>query len=230
MKSFFPDLLNRTTAFHFLRARRSAFLLLAALAASVFLSGCSTVGYYNVTDFNTVVVDPGHGGNDAGASSRRRRRSVLQEKDLTLDVGRRVASKLRAAGFHTVLTRRDDRYITLDDRVDCSNAYRKSVFVSIHFNDAYRRRVHGVETYHNRRGTWQLAGRIQRYLASMPNGEDRGVKTARYRVLRKSKGPALLVECGFLSNPKEADRCANAAWREQVASRIAQAIIEQRQP
>lgn len=230
MKLIFPDTLGWVARFNCLRVRRSALLLLAALAFSIFLSGCQTVGYYNVTDFDTVVVDPGHGGGDAGASSHRRRGGVLLEKDLALDVGRRVASKLREAGFRTILTRRDDRFITLDDRVDCSNAYSKSVFVSIHFNDAYRRKVHGAETYHNRRGTWQLAARIQRSLANMPCGEDRGVKIARYRVLRKSKGPALLVECGFLSNPAEANRCANAAWREQVATRIAQAIIAQRKP
>jgi N-acetylmuramoyl-L-alanine amidase len=193
----------------------------------VWLGGCAT-GHYNVTDFDTVVVDPGHGGHDSGASTRIGR-SRLMEKDLALDVARRVNSKLRDAGFHAVLTRADDRFITLDDRVDCSNAYRKSVFVSIHFNDTLRRAVHGAETYHNRRGTWQLAERIERSLASMPGGEDRGVRTAHYRVLRKSEGPALLVECGYLSNPAEAAHCANAAWREQVATRIANAIIAQRQ-
>lgn len=212
-----------------LPAARSAGLGFAALAASLWLSGCAGVGYYNVTDFNTVVVDAGHGGHDSGAFTRGgRRQPRLLEKDLTLDVARRVGGKLRAAGFHVVMTRASDRFITLDDRVDCSNAYRKSVFVSIHFNDTRRRAVHGAETYHNRRGTWQLAERIQRALASMPAGEDRGVRTARYRVLRKSEGPALLVECGYLSNPDEARRCASAAWREAVATRIANAIIAQR--
>ena len=69
---------------------------------------------------------------------------------------------------------------------------------------------------------------MERYLAAMPGAEDRGVKTARYRVLRKSRGPALLVECGFISNPREANRCANPVWRDQVATRIARAIIAQR--
>lgn len=210
-----------------LRSVRAVLLLGLALGFSIFLTGCSTIGYYNVTDFDTVVVDPGHGGHDSGASTRGRRPPLL-EKDLTLDVGRRVAAKLRDAGFRAILTRRDDRFIPLDDRADCSNAYSKSVFVSIHFNDTSRRSVHGPETYHNRRGTWQLAARIERSLASMPYGEDRGVRTARYRVLRKSEGPALLVECGYLSNPAEANHCANAAWREEVATRIAQAIVAQR--
>jgi N-acetylmuramoyl-L-alanine amidase len=201
---------------------------LAALAAfcMLWMGGCATP-YYNITDFNTVVIDPGHGGRDTGAFTRRRRPQLL-EKNLTLDVGQRVAVKLREAGFRVILTRRSDRFITLDDRVDCSNQYSKSVFVAIHFNDSSRRGAHGPEVYHNRRGTWELAARIERYLSTMPGAEDRGVKTARYRVLRKSRGPALLVECGFLSNPREANRCANAVWRDQVATRIARAIIAQR--
>lgn len=185
------------------------------------------MSYYNVTDFDTVVIDAGHGGHDSGAFTRGRRARYL-EKDMTLDVARRLEPKLRAAGFRTVMTRRTDRFVTLDGRVAISNAQRDSVFVSIHFNDARRRAVHGAETYHNGRGTWQLAERIERSLASMPGGANRGVRTARYRVLRKSRGPALLVECGFLSNPVEAARCASPVYREQVATRLAQAIIAQR--
>jgi len=183
--------------------------------------------YYNVTDFDTVVIDAGHGGHDSGAFTRGRRTRAL-EKDLALDVAQRLEPKLRAAGFRTVMTRSDDRFIPLDTRVRISNAQRDSVFVSIHFNDTRRTCIHGSETYHNRRGTWQLAARIERSLASMPGGANRGVKTANYRVLRKSRGPALLVECGFLSNPTEAARCNNPAWREQVADRLARAIIAQR--
>ena len=214
-----------------MRRWRSSLLLLAALAASAFLSGCASYRYYNITDFDTVVVDPGHGGHDNGATSvygKGRKRTLIREKDLTLDVGRRVAAHLRDAGFRVVLTRRDDRFITLDDRVDCSNNYRKSVFVSIHFNDSYRKGAHGVEVYHNRNGTWQLADRIEDNLAAMSGAERRGVKTARFRVLRKSRGPALLVECAFVSNPGDASHCLSAAWREETADRIARAIIAQR--
>jgi len=191
------------------------------------LGGCAVTPYYNITDFNTVVVDAGHGGRDSGASTRGSR-SRLLEKDLALDVSRRVAVKLRAAGFRTIMTRSDDRFIPLDERADISNAQSKSVFVAIHFNDTRRRSIHGAETYHNGRGTWQLAARIERYLAAMPCGANRGVHTANFRVLRKSRGPALLVECGFLSNPDEAARCANAVWRDRVADCIARGIIEQR--
>ncbi|XHR27734.1 MAG: N-acetylmuramoyl-L-alanine amidase [Chthoniobacteraceae bacterium] len=212
----------------FVKNRRwhSALLVLALVAVSGFLTGCASLRYYNVTDFDTVVVDPGHGGHDSGASSRGRPR--LLEKDVALDVGRRVGAKLRDAGFRVVMTRKDDTFIPLDQRAECSNTYRKSVFVSIHFNDSVRRGPHGAEVYHNRQGTWELAGRIEDFLSAMPGSERRGVKTARYRVLRKSEGPALLVECAFLSNPGDAKRAASAAWREEAASRIARAIILQR--
>ena len=193
----------------------------------VWLGGCATKTCYNVTDFDTVVIDAGHGGHDSGAFSRGRRSRVL-EKDVALDVARRLEGKLRAAGFHTVMTRRVDRFIPLDERARISNARRDSVFVAIHFNDTRRRTIHGAETYHNGRGTWQLAARVERSLASMPGGANRGVSMAHYRVLRKSNGPALLVECGYLSNSTEAAHCANPAWREQTATRLAQAIIEQR--
>jgi len=210
------------------RVWRTVFLTSLAATCMLWMGGCASF-QYNITDFDTVVVDPGHGGRDTGARSRARRGTPqLYEKDLALDVGRRVAVKLREAEFRVIVTRRDDRFITLDDRVDCSNSYRKSVFVAIHFNDSSRRSAHGPEVYHNRRGTWEMAARMERYLAAMPGSENRGVKTARYRVLRKSRGPALLVECGFLSNPSEAARCANPAWRDEVATRIARSIIAQR--
>ena len=197
------------------------------LACMVWLGGCASIHYYNVTNFNTVVIDAGHGGRDSGAYTKDRR-SRLLEKNLALDVARRLEGKLSDAGFHTVMTRSIDRFVSLDDRARISNAHRKSVFIAIHFNDARRRSVHGAEVYHNEKGTWRLAERIERALASMPGGANRGVKTAHYSVLRHSEGPALLVECGFLSNSSEAAHCASAAWREQTADRIAQAIIAQR--
>ena len=206
---------------------RCTWIAAVIAACLVWLSGCSTVPYYNVTDFDTVVIDPGHGGRDSGAFSRGRR-SQLLEKDLALDVARRLEGKLREAGFRTVMTRRTDRFIPLDERARQGNARRKSVFVAIHFNDTRRRSVHGAEVYHNGKGTWQLAARIERYLTAIPGGVNRGVKTACYRVLRKSNGPALLVECGYLSNSTEAAHCASAAWREQTADCIARAIIAQR--
>ena len=206
---------------------RRVFVAAFGLAAMVWLSGCATTRYYNVSDFNTVVIDAGHGGHDSGAFSRDRRSRVL-EKNLALDVARRLDVKLRTAGFRTVMTRDDDRFIPLDTRAAVSNAQHKSVFIAIHFNDARRSSVHGAETYHNGKGTWELAARIERYLAAMSGGANRGVKIANFRVLRKSDGPALLVECGYLSNATEVSHCADAVWRDKVADCVARAVIAQR--
>ena len=85
-----------------------------------------------------------------------------------------------------------------------------------------------METYHNGKGTEEMAQRIERAISACQAGENRGVRRANYRVLRKSNGPALLVECGYLSNSEECARCADPKWREQMASAIAQAIVEQR--
>jgi len=221
------------------------------LLTALWLGGCITEGTYpNVTHFSTVVIDPGHGGHDSGAVSRggtvvrtvqkrHGRRKVITsiipgvrvlEKDLALDVALRVSRKLRAAGLRTVMTRHDDTFIPLDDRADISNAHHDSIFVSIHFNDTRRREIHGMETYQNGRGTDELAHRIERAVAACPSGANRGVRHANYRVLRKSRGPAVLVECGYLSNAAEAAHCATPAFREQIAANLAQAILDQRRP
>lgn len=152
----------------------------------------------------------------------------ILEKDAALDVGLRLRGKLREAGLRTVMTRTDDTFIPLDDRADISNAQHNSIYVSIHFNDSSRRDIHGTETYQNGRGTDELAHCIERAVSSCPNGVYRFVKQARFRVLRKSRGPAVLVECGYLSNAAEAARIASPAFREQIASALARAIVEQR--
>ncbi len=90
-----------------------------------------------------VVLDPGHGGDDSGAIC-----GTVLEKDLTLDVARRAESLLRAAGFATVLTRENDRYVSLAERASLGNRTDHSLFVSIHFNDGKRASASGIETYY----------------------------------------------------------------------------------
>lgn len=180
----------------------------------------------DIRDFNRVVVDAGHGGHDSGAIPRGRLR--VAEKDLALDVAQRVERRLRADGFHTVMSRAGDRFVPLDDRVVLSNQRRKSLFVSIHFNDSRKRGIQGAEIYHNGVGTYGLTEKMARALRGVPGCRVRFVKTASYRVLRKSQGPAVLVECGYLSNPAELSRCMRADYREKLAAAIAQAIVEQR--
>ncbi len=199
-------------------------LLLAAAA----LTSCSTTETVNRKDssrtFTTVVVDAGHGGKDSGAT----RRYGPAEKVATLDVAQRLDRKLRAAQFRTVLTRSSDVFVPLDSRVAIGNRQDNSIFVSLHFNDSSRRGFRGIETYYTSPYARSLANRIQRKLSSLPGTPNRGVKYGNFRVIKNAVYPSVLVECGFLSNRTEAQRVGSAAYREILAGRIAEAILEER--
>jgi N-acetylmuramoyl-L-alanine amidase len=193
------------------------------------LAGCQT-GTTGVKDtsrtFRTVVIDAGHGGHDTGARSR----WGGLEKNATLDTALRLDPKLRAAGFNTVLTRRGDSFISLGERTAISNRQENSIFVSLHYNDAKVRRAYGVETYYRSKSSQKLAESIQAAMCRLPGVASRGVKTANYWVLRRNEYPAVLIEGGFFSNPREAARCAKPAYREAIAGAIADAIIAVRGP
>jgi N-acetylmuramoyl-L-alanine amidase len=173
--------------------------------------------------FTTVVLDPGHGGHDNGATRR-----GLMEKNLTLDVVRRLDGKLHDNGFRTVVTRRSDVFIPLDDRARISNRQENAIFVSIHFNDSTNRKANGFETYYHDSEARQIARNIESSLVKGCGFADRGVKTARFRVLVKNENPAVLVECGFLSNAKENATIAKPETRERIANAVLNGILRQR--
>jgi len=197
-------------------------------AACVFLASCGTVEQARVKDttrsFTTVVVDAGHGGKDNGAF----RRYGGAEKNATLDVATRLAAKLRESQFRVVMTRSSDVFIPLDDRAAISNRQKNAIFVSVHFNDSGRRGIRGFETYYHSSVARPLAYRIQEHLMTLPGAANRGVKTANFRVLRKAEYPAVLVECGFLSNRKEGAAARSASRRDDLADKIAEAIVDER--
>src|SRR6266568_6840723 len=174
--------------------------------------------------FRTVVVDAGHGGKDSGAY----RRYGPPEKLVTLDVAQRLNSKLSESQLKTVMTRSSDVFIPLDERVTIENSQKNAIFVSIHFNDSRRRGIHGFETYYHSGDSFDLANRIQGKLMTIPHSTNRGVHTANFRVLRLATCPSVLVECGFLSNRREGGEARDAEYRELLADRIAEAIVEER--
>jgi N-acetylmuramoyl-L-alanine amidase len=192
------------------------------------LASCSSVPQARVKDttrtFTTVVVDAGHGGKDNGAF----RRYGGAEKTATLDVATRLAQKLNESQFRTVLTRSSDVFIPLDERASISNRQTNAIFVSVHFNDSRRRGIRGFETYYRSPIARNLAYRIQQRLVTIPGSTNRGVKTANFRVLRKALYPAVLVECGFLSNRKEGAGALKASYRDELADKIAEAIVDER--
>jgi N-acetylmuramoyl-L-alanine amidase len=171
-----------------------------------------------------VVIDPGHGGSDRGGMPGQR----LPEKGFTLDTAKRLARVLRSGtGIKVVLTRADDTFVSLTERTNIANQYagRDAVFVSIHFNAGRREGAYGIETYYNNQRGYRLAAlvhpRVIRAMASI----DRGVRYRGYSVLRKNRLPAILVECGFLTNPAEAARISDFNSRERLARAIADAIV-----
>jgi N-acetylmuramoyl-L-alanine amidase len=174
--------------------------------------------------FSTVVVDAGHGGKDSGAY----RRYGPPEKMIALDVAQRLNSRLRESQLKTVMTRNSDVFIELNDRVAIENAQKNAIFVSIHFNDSRRRKIRGFETYYHSGASFDLANQIQAKLMTIPNSANGGVHTANFRVLRNAASPAVLVECGYLSNRSEGNKTRDWEYRELLADRIAEAIVEQR--
>src|SRR2546423_3470345 len=202
--------------------------LLLVASACILLSSCGTGPELRIKDttrtFTTVVVDAGHGGKDNGAF----RRFGGAEKNATLDVATRLAAKLRESQFRVVMTRSGDVFIPLDERAAISNRQKNAIFVAIHFNDSGRRGIRGFETYYHSPVARTLAYRIQQQLMTLSGAVNRGVKTANFRVLRKAAYPAVLVECGFLSNRREGAGARSASRRDDLADKIAEAIVDER--
>jgi N-acetylmuramoyl-L-alanine amidase len=201
---------------------------LVTIAFVASLAACTTVRPTAVKNtsktFNTVVVDAGHGGKDSGAY----RRYGPPEKIVALDVAQRLNQKLRESQLKTVMTRDSDVFIELNDRVAIENAQKNAIFVSIHFNDSRRRGVRGFETYYHSGASFDLANSIQAKLVTIPRSKNGGVHTANFRVLRLASCPAVLVECGYLSNRNDGSQARDSEYRELLADRIAEAIVEQR--
>jgi N-acetylmuramoyl-L-alanine amidase len=174
--------------------------------------------------FSTVVIDAGHGGFDRGGIPS----NIIPEKGVALDVALRLRTYLAEDGFRTVMTRSSDTFVTLGRRVAVANAQRRAIFVSIHFNSARRRGANGIETFYGSARAKKLASLIQRYAMKTTSGENRGIKKARYYVLRNSRIPAVLVECGFLTNPQDAKRASRSEYRDELARQIARAIVAYR--
>ena len=147
----------------------------------------------NINKKYTILIDPGHGGNDKGTIANDK---ITFEKDITLKVGALVAQKLTK---------------------------QKDVQVIISRNDAF-----GLETYYTKEkndGSYELAKQIQETITSYIDVRDRGVKPERFQVLLQSKMPAVLIECGFLSNDEEAKKLKDEAYQESLAEGIAQGIL-----
>ncbi|MDZ4286419.1 MAG: N-acetylmuramoyl-L-alanine amidase [Prosthecobacter sp.] len=171
--------------------------------------------------FDTVILDPGHGAHDRGAAI-----GYVYEKHLALDTARRVEELLRKEGLKVIMTRSRDVFIPLPSRAAAGNRSGNAIFVSIHYNYSRGGSGNGAETYYHFTSGYTLAAYIQAYLVQRTSMVNRGVKSANFHVIRNTtRNPAVLVECGFVSNPSERARMLTGEYRKRIAEGIAQGII-----
>jgi len=175
--------------------------------------------------FNTVVIDAGHGGKDPGTIWYHR-----VEKHLALDVAKRVETALRAKGIKTVMIRRTDTFVELDQRARLANKVPNSIFVSVHFNaDGKDFGKNGAEMhYYGSRGLFlgqRLDAAFDKYVKL---GCRKLVQRKRLVVLRETKAPAVLVECGYLTHRTNSWLCSLTSHRQAVANAIVAGILSSR--
>lgn len=191
--------------------------------------------------YRRILLDPGHGGGDTGG----RGPSGLLEKDLVLEITLQVAARLRGDGYEVRLTREDDRSLSLSQRVQIAADWPADLFVSIHLNSAANTAARGTETFilpaggHRStadQGSGPFAGAqpanrydgpnqvlafaLQRRLLERTGNVDRGIRRARFHVLREAMSPAVLVECAFLTHPEEERRLGDPDYLMQIAEAI----------
>ncbi len=202
---------------NFCRRRWSA----ASLLATLFICCNSTAAQTDRTSENvTVVIDAGHGGHDRGGIPGQ----SIAEKVMTLDVAQRLKNVLEASGYHVVMTRDSDVFVPLGTRVAIANSYRNAIFVCVHFNATNRMGASGIETYFYSRDSLPLASAIHHFVVGGAPSANRGVRRRGYYVLRKTNIPAVLVECGFLTNPTEGAYAQTASYRQKLAEEIAAGV------
>ncbi len=171
-----------------------------------------------------VVIDPGHGGPDPGAIGI----SGLQEKEIVMDISRQVAAALEQQGVQAVLTRTTNNVdVDLEPRVSLAERINATLFVSIHANSISLSRpdISGLETYYYQSGAG-LARSIHNSVLQGTGVQDRGVRTARFYVLRKTSMPSVLVEVGFVTGRDDASKLSTSAYRKQMADSIARGILQ----
>ena len=189
-----------------------------------------------------ITLDAGHGGSDRGAAGR-----ISKEKDITLKLTRRVADILRRCQYQVHLTRHSDVSLPLKSRTALQRSRQSDLFVSIHVNATTDKKVTGIETFcltpadapssHGKGefvknpsnrfdiNNFALACCVQRSLLKRTGALDRGVKRARFAVLRDISAPGVLVEIGFISNLQEERRLNDPVYVEKIARGIAEGII-----
>lgn len=168
-----------------------------------------------------VVLDAGHGGSDPGAQ-----RASIQEKELTLSITEKLRSVLLSKGIKVEMTRSDDTFVSLEDRVKLTNASKPNAFVSVHINSLETSsNIQGIETYYQTEQSRSLADLIHQSLVGGLQVPDRSVRKARFYVINHTEVPAILAEVGYITNKDERDKLISADYQNQIAEAIARGVI-----
>ena len=166
-----------------------------------------------------VVIDAGHGGTDVGATG-----GGIYEKDITLDVSKRVEAILKQRGYQVKMTRPDDKFVSLQDRVTINEGYSPDIFVSIHVNSSVRPEITGVETHYYHQYSMSLAQTVHSAFASAVQSPNRGLFKSKFYVINHTTCPAILVEIGFISNANERAQLVSEKRKQATAKSIADGI------
>ncbi|MCR5261789.1 MAG: N-acetylmuramoyl-L-alanine amidase [Candidatus Gastranaerophilales bacterium] len=167
-----------------------------------------------------IVLDPGHGGTDPGAM-----RESVMEKHIVLEIAKLVEQKLKNQGATVYMSRSNDTFVSLSDRVVFSNNRKPDVFVSIHINASENSSVHGIETHYYKDDSIDLAKHLHKSIIQKINDKDRGIIKSRFYVIRNTDAPSVLLELGFISNEQERELMQTKERQEALADAITEGLI-----
>lgn len=168
-----------------------------------------------------IVIDPGHGGSDCGAT-----RNGIYEKNITLDISKRVETLLKNKGYVVKMTRNSDDTVSLQDRVEISEEFAPDIFVSIHVNSSNSETPQGLETHYYKDNSLKLAKTVHASLLNNVNANNRGLFRSKFYVINHTTAPAVLVEIGFISNPSERAQLVSESRKQATAKAIAEGIYD----
>ena len=166
-----------------------------------------------------VILDPGHGGSDHGAI-----RGDISEKNITLDVSKRVRELLEKKGYEVFMTRETDETLSLQERVEISENLVPDMFVSIHVNSSNSDTPNGLETHYYKDNSLLLAKTLHASMLNHIQANNRGLFKSKFYVINHTTAPAILLEIGFMSNPIERVQLITDFRKQATAKAIAEGI------
>lgn len=217
----------------------------SALAIVIFILTNYSLVYGEPSEFvevwqqqKTILIDPGHGGMDGGASSK----TGLLEKDINLKIAMKTKEFLEREGYKVIMTREEDKWLCteggtirkrkledLESRYKIKKESGCDMFISIHLNAFSQTKYYGAQVWYGDNESSKIMGRLlqKSFRDNLDNNNDRVEKPARnsYKILRDNgEIPAVLAECGFLSNAVEAEKLNDPSYQEKIAEAIVQGI------